>query len=50
MPILTSLALIIAAIFALAMLTDQFFIPSLDEVSSRLLLLCGGFVLYTLLA
>lgn len=36
MSILTSLAAIIAAIFALAMLTDKFFIPSLDEISSRL--------------
>ena len=36
MSILTSLAAIIAAVFALAALTDKFFIPSLDEISSRL--------------
>ena len=36
MSILTSLAAIIAVIFVLATLTDQFFIPGLDEISKRL--------------
>ncbi|MYE79851.1 MAG: calcium/sodium antiporter [Chloroflexi bacterium] len=36
MGIVTSLAAIIAAIFVLAILTDNFFIPSLDEISHRL--------------
>ncbi|MCY4145354.1 MAG: calcium/sodium antiporter [Chloroflexi bacterium] len=36
MSILASLAAIIVAIFALALLTDKFFIPSLDKISRRL--------------
>ena len=34
--VLASLALIIAAVFLLAIITDKFFIPSLDAISSRL--------------
>ena len=34
--VLASLALIIASVFVLAIITDKFFIPSLDAISSRL--------------
>ncbi len=34
--VLASLALIIASVFLLAIITDKFFIPSLDAISSRL--------------
>ena len=36
MTVLTSLAVILAAVFVLAALTDKFFIPSLDAISQRL--------------
>ena len=36
MNIISSLAVILAAVFALAALTDKFFIPSLDAISRRL--------------